>query len=91
MPLPVLAKPCVDASQSSGKPRARCSVTIHDSNAEKSSDVEMPPSTRPRSSKYREGKCSRVLMITSSTQKRMQPMRRPYLSTYRPTQVPNRR
>mmetsp|Transcript_32505 Transcript_32505/g.72294 ORF Transcript_32505/g.72294 Transcript_32505/m.72294 type:complete len:247 (-) Transcript_32505:468-1208(-) len=49
-PLPNDAQLNVSASQSSGKPNARCSDTIHDSKAEKSKEVLTPPATRDNKS-----------------------------------------
>ena len=63
-PLPQDEIAKVPASHSSGKPRLRCSDTIHDSNAEKRSEVDIPPSTRPTNSKCIDGTCSIKLIAT---------------------------
>ena len=46
-PLPQEHMLKVLARSSSGKPLRRCSVTIQDSKAENSSEVDTPPSTLP--------------------------------------------
>jgi hypothetical protein len=69
------------ASQSSSNPLLRCSDTIHDSKAVNSSDVDIPPSTRPMSSAFMLGTCSRRLITISRMQNTMQPSLRPYVST----------
>ena len=53
---------------SSGNPRLRCSVAIHDSNAEKRRFVEIPPRTRPTNRTVKSCECSSVLMMISRTQ-----------------------
>mmetsp|Transcript_16889 Transcript_16889/g.51225 ORF Transcript_16889/g.51225 Transcript_16889/m.51225 type:complete len:202 (-) Transcript_16889:250-855(-) len=89
-PLPKAARPKVEASHSSGKPRRRCSLTIQLSKAVKSSDVDTPPSTRPAISTVTSFTCSIKLIATSSTQNHRHALRRPYLSTSVPANVPKK-
>jgi len=80
-PLPQDEMAKVLDSNSSGKPRLRCSDTIHDSNAENRRLVDNPPRTRPKSNAGMDGMCSSKLMTISRTQKMTHPSFRPHLST----------